>query len=89
MPTPGGLAPHILPGYFAGYGGDIGTVTRYILELDAYELQYSDDHVDIILFEDILVVEEAALNAYLMNDHGHKNTKYTTPRDYYHAVEEL
>ena len=94
--------------YFAGYGGAIGTVTRYILEQDAYELQYSDGHVDIILFEDILAlipkswaqrqqqqlaqalfssVEEAALNAHLMNDHGHKNTKYTTPRDYYHAVD--
>jgi hypothetical protein len=36
--------------YFAGYGGALGTVTRYILELDAYELQYSDGHVDIILF---------------------------------------
>jgi hypothetical protein len=22
-----------------------------------------------------------------MNDHGHKNTKYTTPRDYFHAVD--
>jgi hypothetical protein len=98
--------------YFAGYGGAIGTVTRYILEQDAYELQYSDGHVDIILFEDILAlipkswaqrqqqqlaqalfssVEEAALNAHLidllMNDHGHKNTKYTTPRDYFHAVD--
>ncbi len=92
---------------FAGYGGAIGTVTRYILEQDAYELQYSDGHVDIIPFEDILVlipkswaqrqqqeiaqalfsyVEAAALNAHIMNDHGHKNTKYTTPGDYFDAV---
>ena len=42
--------------YFAGYGGAIGTVTRYILEQDAYELQYSDGHVDIIPFEDILAL---------------------------------
>jgi hypothetical protein len=42
--------------YFAGYGGAIGTVTRYILEQDACELQYSDGHVDIILFEDILAL---------------------------------
>jgi hypothetical protein len=39
--------------YFAGYGGTSGTVTRYILELDAYELQYSDGHVDIILLWDV------------------------------------
>ena len=92
--------------YFAGYGGAIGTVTRYILEQDAYELQYSDRHVDIIPFEDILVlipklwaqrqqqeiaealfthVQAAALNAHIMNDHGHKHTKYTTHRDHCHA----
>ena len=42
--------------YFAGYGGAIGTVTRYILEQDSYELQYSDDYVDLIPFEGILVI---------------------------------
>jgi len=94
--------------YFAGYGGAIGTVTRYILEQDAYELQDSDGYVDLIPFEDILVlipkswsqrqqqelaealythVEAAALNAHIMNDPGHRHTKYTTPRDYFHAVD--
>jgi hypothetical protein len=31
--------------------------------------------------------EAAALNAHIMNDYGHKHTKYTTPRDYFHAVD--
>ena len=30
-------------------------------------------------------VQAAALNAHIMNDHGHKHTKYTTPRDHCHA----
>ena len=40
--------------YFAGFGGAIGTVTKYHLEHDAYQLEYSDGHVDIIPFHDVL-----------------------------------
>jgi hypothetical protein len=40
--------------YFSGFGGAIGTVTDYILDHDAYRLEYSDGHVDIIPFSDIL-----------------------------------
>jgi hypothetical protein len=40
--------------YFSGFGGAIGTVTDYVLEHDAYRLEYSDGHVDIIPFNDIL-----------------------------------
>ncbi len=40
--------------YFLGFGGAIGTVTDYILEHDAYRLEYSDGHVDIIPFNYIL-----------------------------------
>ncbi len=40
--------------YFAGFGGAIGTVTDYLLDHDAYRLEYSDGHVDIIPFDDIL-----------------------------------
>jgi hypothetical protein len=34
--------------YFSGFGGAIGTVTDYLLEHDAYRLEYTDGHVDII-----------------------------------------
>ena len=40
--------------FFPGFGGALGTVTKYILEHDAYELHYADGHVDIIQFNDIL-----------------------------------
>ena len=40
--------------YFSGFGGAIGTVTDYLLDHDAYRLEYSDGHVDIIPFDDIL-----------------------------------
>jgi hypothetical protein len=40
--------------YFSGFGGAIGTVTDYLLDHDAYRLEYSDGHVDIIPFSDIL-----------------------------------
>ena len=40
--------------FFPGFGGAIGTVTKHILEHDAYELYYADGHVDIIQFNDIL-----------------------------------
>jgi hypothetical protein len=40
--------------YFAGFGGAIGTVTDYLLDHDAYRLEYTDGHVDIIPFDDIL-----------------------------------
>jgi hypothetical protein len=40
--------------YFSGFGGAIGTVTDYLLEHDAYRLEYSDGHVVIIPFGDIL-----------------------------------
>jgi hypothetical protein len=40
--------------YISGFGGAIGTVTDYLLEHDAYRLEYSDGHVDIIPFNDIL-----------------------------------
>jgi hypothetical protein len=33
--------------YFAGFGGAIGTVTDYLLDHDAYRLEYSHGHVDI------------------------------------------
>ena len=35
--------------YFSGFGGAIGTVTDYLLEHDAYRLEYSDGHVDTFL----------------------------------------
>ena len=38
--------------YFQGFGGTIRTVTDYLLEHDAYRLEYSDRHVDIIPFND-------------------------------------
>jgi hypothetical protein len=40
--------------YFSGFGGAIGTVTDYLLEHDAYRLEYTDGHVDIIPFADVL-----------------------------------
>ena len=40
--------------YFSGFGGALGTVTDYLLDHDAYRLEYSDGHVDIIPFNDIL-----------------------------------
>jgi hypothetical protein len=40
--------------YFPGFGGAIGTVTDYMLDHDAYRLEFSDGHVDIIPFSDIL-----------------------------------
>jgi hypothetical protein len=40
--------------YFSGFGGAIGTVTDYLFDHDAYRLEYSDGHVDIIPFSDIL-----------------------------------
>jgi hypothetical protein len=40
--------------YFSGFVGAIGTVTDYLLEHDAYRLEYSDGHVDLIPFNDIL-----------------------------------
>jgi hypothetical protein len=40
--------------YFSGFGGAIGTVTDYLLDHDAYRLEYSDGHVDIIPFSDTL-----------------------------------
>jgi hypothetical protein len=36
--------------YFSSFGGAIGTVTHYLLDHDAYRLEYSDGHVDIIPF---------------------------------------
>jgi hypothetical protein len=39
--------------YFSGFGGAIVTVTDYLLDHDAYRLEYSDGHVDIIPFGDI------------------------------------
>jgi hypothetical protein len=38
--------------YFSGFGAAIGTVTDYLLEHDAYRLEYSDRHVDTIPFND-------------------------------------
>jgi hypothetical protein len=40
--------------YFSGFGGAIGTVTDYLLEHDAYRLEYSEGYVDIIPFADVL-----------------------------------
>ena len=40
--------------YFAGFGGAIGTVTKYHLDHDDYQLEYSDGHIDIIPFNDVL-----------------------------------
>jgi hypothetical protein len=40
--------------YFSGFGGAIGTVTDYLLEYDAYRLEYSEGHLDIIPFADVL-----------------------------------
>lgn len=40
--------------YFSGFGGAIGNVTEYSLEHDAYRLEYSDGHVEMIPFVDIL-----------------------------------
>ena len=40
--------------FFPGFGGAIGTVTDYILDHYAYRLEYTDGHVDIIPFDDIL-----------------------------------
>ena len=40
--------------FFPGFGGAIGTVTKYIFEHDAYELHYADGDVDIIQLNDIL-----------------------------------
>jgi len=47
---------------FSGFGGAIGTVTDYPLEHDAYRLKYSDGHVDIIPFNDILKLLPHGLN---------------------------
>ena len=40
--------------HFSGFGVAIGTVTDYLVDHDAYRLEYSDGHVDIIPFNDIL-----------------------------------
>jgi hypothetical protein len=40
--------------YFSGFGGALGTVTEHLLDHDAYRLEYTDGHVDIISFNDIL-----------------------------------
>jgi hypothetical protein len=40
--------------YFSGFGGAFGTITDYLLDHDAYRLEYSDGHVDIIALSDIL-----------------------------------
>jgi hypothetical protein len=40
--------------YFSGFGGALGTVTDYLLDHDAYRLEYTDGHVDVIPFNDIL-----------------------------------
>jgi hypothetical protein len=40
--------------YFSGFGGAIGTVTDYLLEHDAYLLEYSNGHFNIIPFADVL-----------------------------------
>ena len=40
--------------YFSGFGGVIGTVSDYALEHDAYRLEYSDVHVEMVPFVDIL-----------------------------------
>jgi hypothetical protein len=40
--------------YFSGFSGAIGTVTDYLLDHDAYRLEYSDGHVDVIPFNYIL-----------------------------------
>ena len=102
--------------YFAGFGGAIGTVTKYHLDHDAYQLEYSDGHIDIIPFNDVLKllpkawsnpqahyahiavepineplimhVEAAALIAHLTTDRAPiDSTQFTTPKDYYHAVD--
>ena len=99
--------------YFPGYGGATGTVTKYHLDHDAYQIEYSDGHIDILPFNDVLklipkawngpqalfadipvnedlvtYVEAAALIAHLTNDRAPINsTKFTTPKDYFHAVD--
>ena len=40
--------------YFSGLGGALWTVTDNLLDHDAYRLEYSDGHVDMISFDDIL-----------------------------------
>ena len=40
--------------YFSGFGGALGTVIDYLRDHDAYRLEYSDGHVDVIPFNDIL-----------------------------------
>jgi len=40
--------------FFKGYGGARGLVRAYHLKEDAYEIAYSDGHVDMIQFDDIL-----------------------------------
>ena len=34
-----------LKNFFSGFGGALGTVTDYLLEHNAYRLEYSDGHV--------------------------------------------
>jgi hypothetical protein len=70
--------------YFSGFGGAIGTVTEYLLEHDAYRLEYSDGHVNIIPFAD----EAAALIAHITSNSAACNaTQFTCPKDYAHALD--
>ena len=40
--------------FFPGYGVATGTVTKYHLDHDAYQIEYVDGHIDILPFNDVL-----------------------------------
>jgi hypothetical protein len=82
--------------YFSGFGGAIGTVTDYLLEHDAYRLEYSDAHVDIIPFADVLKLlpkswskpRQSSDKAHITSNSAPSNAaQFTCPKDYGHAID--
>ena len=50
------LIGRTLQRFFPGHGGAKGLVTKYILDKDVYEVEYSDGHVEHLQFEDALTL---------------------------------
>ena len=107
------LIGRTLSRFFPGHGGSKGLVTKFILDKNVYELEYSDGWVEHLPFEDALglipkswakgqlpprndevlrdKVEQAAFIAHISNSLSTtaNNGKYTTPKDFFHAVDEI
>jgi hypothetical protein len=73
--------------YFSGFGGAIGTVTDYLLEHYAYRLEYTDGHVDIIPFADVLKLLPKLIAHITSNSAPSNATQFTCPKDYAHAID--